>query len=77
MNPNVITCFQILLSVSTCATTIWFDKRLRTGHFGCPQTRDRLIFIAAAKGIPLPNQPTPICCDFEKNKVGRCRLNTA
>ena len=45
----------------------WFEKRLRTGHFGCPQTRDRLIFVAAAERVPLPERPKPICCDFEKN----------
>jgi hypothetical protein len=38
----------------------------RTLRFGCPQTRDRLVFVAALKGIPLPEKPKPICCDFEK-----------
>ena len=45
----------------------WSGVDPATRHFGCPQTRDRLIFIAAVEGVPLPEKPKPLCCDFEKN----------
>ena len=48
----------------------WFEPRLRTGHFGCPQTRDRLIFVASLRDAvdAPPARPTPICSDFERDK---------
>ena len=37
-----------------------FEPRLRTGLYGCPQTRDRLILFAALKGLAVPAIPRPI-----------------
>ena len=41
-----------------------FERRLRTGLFGCPQTRDRLIVLAALESLPLPSMPQPIHSDI-------------
>eukprot|EP00899_Mesostigma_viride_P011513 jgi/Mesvir1/20362/Mv19944-RA.1 len=42
-----------------------FDKRVRTGAYGCPQTRDRLILMGSRAPAILPRIPTPICEKFE------------
>jgi DNA (cytosine-5)-methyltransferase 1 len=40
------------------------NSRLRTGLFGCPQTRDRLIMMASLESLPLPAMPEPIHSDL-------------
>mmetsp|Transcript_20943 Transcript_20943/g.52718 ORF Transcript_20943/g.52718 Transcript_20943/m.52718 type:complete len:114 (-) Transcript_20943:40-381(-) len=36
-----------------------YKKRLTTGHYGCPQTRDRLVLFGAMKAGPMA--PLPCC----------------
>lgn len=39
----------ISLVVSSAGYCCSLEKRLRTGMYGCPQTRDRMIFLASLK----------------------------
>jgi site-specific DNA-cytosine methylase len=53
--PEVMTWMHMVLQNKGYNVT--YEKRLRTGMYGCPQTRDRLIVLGAMCGLPHPAMP--------------------
>ena len=53
--PEVMTWMELVLQNKGYSMT--YEKRLRTGLYGCPQTRDRLIVLASMNGLPHPAMP--------------------
>jgi len=53
--PEVMQWMQMVLQNKGYNMT--YEKRLRTGMYGCPQTRDRLIVLGAMCGLPHPAMP--------------------
>jgi len=46
-----------------------YKKRLTTGHYGCPQTRDRLVLFGAMKGLTCPEFPPPVTRHWDDDEL--------
>lgn len=46
-----------------------YQKRLTTGLYGCPQTRDRLVVLGAMKGLACPEFPPPVTRHWDDDEA--------
>jgi DNA (cytosine-5)-methyltransferase 1 len=63
--PEVMTWMGMVLDKKGYSMT--WDKKVTTGLYGCPQTRDRLIVIAAMKALSMPERPRPITARHDRS----------
>jgi DNA (cytosine-5)-methyltransferase 1 len=63
--PEVMTWMAMVLDKK--GYRMRWDKKITTGLHGCPQTRDRLIVLAAMKALCMPEMPQPITARHERS----------
>lgn len=51
--------------------SMMWKKNVRSGLFGCPQTRDRLVVYFTREGMPAPAFPEPITRDPQQEPDSR------